>query len=243
MFKRYTKNPFEKEMPTQEMENDNAEYAPRPMARSTAVVDDRQQTASSFNTPIEEAYSQEIPSRVFEGRGSQQSASLHPSMNQEHTQRHESESFVLAEEDSWPEKIAPLPSAPFQLENFDGEEPETVLGEGVTFKGELSFKRFLRIDGQFEGELNSEGKLVIGPRGVVKSNVKMREVIVEGYVEGNIIVDERIELRGDAQVYGDISAKILSVDEGVTVVGNLSIRPGSSSFNSSENVGKNSEEK
>jgi len=96
----------------------------------------------------------------------------------------------------------------------------------LSFKGELKFNRYLRIDGQFEGELISEGgKLVVGPKGVVKSNVKMREVVIEGYVEGDVFVDERIELRGDAQVRGNISARSLTVDEGATIIGNMRVKP------------------
>jgi len=126
----------------------------------------------------------------------------------------------------WGDKIAELPVSPSYNNNlFEGEEPETVLGEGVSFKGCLQFKRYLRIDGNFEGELVSEGKLVVGPKGVVKSDVQMHEVIVEGYVEGNITVEERLELRGDAQVHGDITARSLSVDDGVTIVGHVCVKP------------------
>src|SRR5947209_20556868 len=63
-------------------------------------------------------------------------------------------------EEKWAnEKTMPLPH------HFQGmlkEEPETTLGEGVTFKGELTFERLLRIDGTFEGELLSQGKVIIG---------------------------------------------------------------------------------
>jgi cytoskeletal protein CcmA (bactofilin family) len=104
------------------------------------------------------------------------------------------------------------------------EEPDTTLGEGVVFKGQLSFKRLLRIDGQFEGELISEGKLVVGPTGVVKSNVKMREAIIEGVVEGNICVQEKLELRANARIIGDIEARFLIVDEGVTLLGHVCVK-------------------
>ena len=127
------------------------------------------------------------------------------------------------DEDAWNDKAVDLPSQSFHPENFDEGDPETVLGEGVVFKGALSFKRFLRIDGQFEGELISDGKLIIGLKGVVKSDIKMREVIVEGYVEGNIEAAERIELRGEAQVHGNIITKTLSVDEGVVIDGHVRV--------------------
>lgn len=116
------------------------------------------------------------------------------------------------------------PSIPHPFENqLHEESPETTLGEGVTFRGELSFERLLRIDGTFEGELLSEGKVIVGPKGRVKANLKLREAIVEGVVEGNITVEEKLELRSSARVYGDITAKILCVDEGVCIHGIVSV--------------------
>lgn len=105
------------------------------------------------------------------------------------------------------------------------EEPETTLGEGVIFRGELTFERLLKIDGTFEGELISQGKIIVGPKGKVKANLNLKEAIIEGKVEGNITVQERVELRGEAIVIGDIEAKLLSVDEGVSINGNVRVNP------------------
>ena len=107
--------------------------------------------------------------------------------------------------------------------HFEGliteETPETTLGVGVTFRGQLSFERFLRIDGDFEGDLLSHGKVVVGPTGSVKADLNLREAIIEGKVEGNITVQEKLELRGQASIKGDIRAKSLCVDEGVSISG------------------------
>ncbi len=109
---------------------------------------------------------------------------------------------------------------PHHLKGIIEEEvPETTLGEGVSFRGELSFERLLRIDGTFEGELLSQGKVIVGPKGKVKANLKLREAVIEGEVEGNITVQEKLELRGEASIKGDIEAKSLSVDEGVRIEG------------------------
>ncbi len=111
------------------------------------------------------------------------------------------------------------------------EEPETTLGEGVSFKGELSFQRLLRIDGQFEGKLMSSGKLVVGPKGILKSDdIQLREAIIEGTVEGNLVVEDRVELRGDAVIRGNIEAQSLSVDEGVSITGHVKVVPLKDSF-------------
>lgn len=122
------------------------------------------------------------------------------------------------QEENWGvPKTTPLPH------HFEGmiteESPETTLGAGVTFRGQLSFERFLRIDGIFEGDLLSQGKVVVGPTGSVKADLNLREAIIEGKVEGNITVQEKLELRGQATIKGDIRAKSLCVDEGVSIAG------------------------
>jgi cytoskeletal protein CcmA (bactofilin family) len=103
------------------------------------------------------------------------------------------------------------------------EEPETTIGERVIFKGTLSFQTLLRIDGTFEGELISEGKLIIGPTGSVKANINMQEAFISGKVDGDITVKERLVLRGRAEIRGNIHAPILSVDEGVSIIGQLNV--------------------
>jgi len=101
------------------------------------------------------------------------------------------------------------------------EEPETIIAENVNIKGTLSFQRLLRIDGTFEGEIDSNGKLVIGPTGFVKSNLNLQEAFISGKVEGDIVVKERLVLRGRAEVRGNITAPLLSVDEGVSIIGQV----------------------
>jgi cytoskeletal protein CcmA (bactofilin family) len=130
-------------------------------------------------------------------------------------------SSILDERKKSDEKSAPLLPHPFQPSMK--EEPETTLGEGVVFRGELSFERLLRIDGIFEGELISKGKVIVGPTGRVKANLNLREAIIEGRVEGNISVEEKLELRGEAVVIGNIEAKLFSSDFGVTIKGHVQV--------------------
>lgn len=154
-------------------------------------------------------HSSEIPPRIFDVPSS-------PKISSEERYHHEEPWHM--------EKTTPLPPHHFQGA-LKEEAPETTLGEGVTFRGELSFERLLRIDGIFEGELLSQGKVIVGPKGKIKANLNLREAVVEGEVRGNITVQERLELRGEAVIYGDIRAKVLSVDEGVTIVGNVHVTP------------------
>lgn len=101
------------------------------------------------------------------------------------------------------------------------EVPDVYLGPNTTFTGELEFPKLLRIDGKFEGKIRSSGRLILGPEGSIKANLNLTEAFISGKVEGDIQVQERLVLRGRAEIYGNITAPIVSVDEGVTIVGQL----------------------
>jgi cytoskeletal protein CcmA (bactofilin family) len=105
----------------------------------------------------------------------------------------------------------------------EDEEPETTIAEGVSIKGSISFQKLIRIDGAFEGELISSGKVIVGPTGSVKANINLEEAFISGKVTGDIHVKKRLVLRGRAEVRGDITAPLLSVDEGVSIIGILNI--------------------
>jgi len=118
------------------------------------------------------------------------------------------------------------PSQTFSPPAYDAAEthhdhPETVIAENVSIKGTLSFQRLIRIDGAFEGELESQGKIIIGPTGFVKAKIELEEAVIAGKVEGDITVKGRLVLRGRAEVRGNITAPLLSVDEGVSIIGQV----------------------
>lgn len=225
MFKRYTKNPFEKEQNSTTFEESSSNASQK--NNINAYSSKRQH--SLFQEQMQKEYKQGIPPRIFEDRPMQKT--------NPHSTSHEE---GIAQEDLWNNESSTVASSKDPLQNeLPPEEPETTLGEGVFFKGQLNFKTLLRIDGKFEGELISDGKLIIGPSGVVKSNVKLREAIIEGYLEGNMEVKERVELRGEAQVRGDIRTKFLSVDEGVTIVGCVEVSPKDEAESNTENEHSN----
>ena len=118
-----------------------------------------------------------------------------------------------------------LPAKEMDYEEEREEEPETVIASNVEIKGSLRFQKLLRIDGTFEGELHSAGKLIIGPTGSVKANIDLEEAFISGKVIGNISVKKRLVLRGKAEITGDITAPLLSVDEGVSIIGILHVVP------------------
>lgn len=96
----------------------------------------------------------------------------------------------------------------------------TILTTEAEFKGACAFDGELQLNGRFEGTIESEdGHLIIGDEALVKAEINVREVIVYGKLQGNITASEKIELRGKAQIYGDIRSNRIHIEDGVVFVG------------------------
>ncbi len=106
------------------------------------------------------------------------------------------------------------------------EPINTIIGEGAKFNGEFILEGSLRIDGVFSGKILSEGKVIVGQSGHVKTNIEARVVIVAGRVDGNIYSLEMVHLLDTAEVTGDIISPNLIVDEGVVFEGRAKISRG-----------------
>lgn len=118
--------------------------------------------------------------------------------------------------------FSPLP------EEILNTEAETLLGKDLHIKGELSFGNLLRVDGSFEGTLLSEGKLIVGPTGFVKSDLSLKEADIAGKVEGSITVQGNLTLRATAEVQGDITANTIVIEKGAILFGQVNISRSSS---------------
>jgi len=91
-----------------------------------------------------------------------------------------------------------------------------LLGAGTRYEGKLFFEGRARIDGDFEGEVFSEGLLVVGEEATVKGAIRVHTLIVRGgKIDGDIHATELVELHAPAQVRGDIRTRALFMDKGV----------------------------
>lgn len=99
------------------------------------------------------------------------------------------------------------------------EKVTTTLGKETSFNGILKFRESLKIDGQFEGEIESPGFLYIENGAVVKANIKVGSVVVGGVVRGNIEASERLEMLTTGQVFGNIRTAKLNIADGVVFEG------------------------
>ena len=102
---------------------------------------------------------------------------------------------------------------------------KNVLNSEVEIKGNLKFAGELLFDGKLEGEIQTDGVLNLGDNAVVTGNINAQSVVVRGKVNGNINAKEKIEIKSKAELFGDIRATKLVVEEGVTFVGRTEVNP------------------
>jgi cytoskeletal protein CcmA (bactofilin family) len=102
---------------------------------------------------------------------------------------------------------------------------KNVLGADVEIKGNLKFSGELTLEGKLEGEIHSDGVLNLGDTAVVNGNINVQSVVVRGKVNGNIVAKEKIEIKSKTEMFGDIRAAKLAIEEGVTFVGKTEVNP------------------
>ena len=98
-----------------------------------------------------------------------------------------------------------------------------LLEKGCEFEGKLTFEGTVRINGKFNGEVFSDGTLIIGEGAVVEGKVDVGSVLIHGEVSGSIVAHDRIEMHAPAVVQSDITAQTLVIDEGVVFEGSCSM--------------------
>ncbi len=93
------------------------------------------------------------------------------------------------------------------------------LGKDTEFEGKLSFSGAVRIDGRFKGEILTDGTLIVGETALLECDIQASSVNICGEVRGNVVARNRIELHAPGRVFGNISAPVVTLDEGVIFEG------------------------
>jgi cytoskeletal protein CcmA (bactofilin family) len=93
------------------------------------------------------------------------------------------------------------------------------LGEGTSFKGNLTFEGTVRIDGKLEGEIFTKDTLVVGESASVRATIHAGILVIGGTVHGDITAEKKVELHSSARLYGNLSTPLLSIAEGVIFEG------------------------
>jgi len=94
------------------------------------------------------------------------------------------------------------------------------VGKGVEFKGVITYDGTVRIDGQLEGEIHTEGVLLVGEDATLTAKVTAGTIISKGKITGDMVVKEKVKLLSPAVFNGSVKTPILSVEEGVLFNGN-----------------------
>src|SRR5262252_6361417 len=133
-----------------------------------------------------------------------------------------------------PTMSTPTPSAPAASETPAAARPVTTttadqatIGKSLVIKGEVTGSESLYIDGRVEGSINLSGnRVTVGRNGVVAANINAREIVVLGKVRGNLTASDRVDIRSDGSLTGDVIAARISIEDGAFFKGGIDIRKG-----------------
>ncbi|WP_010257756.1 bactofilin family protein [Treponema primitia] len=107
-----------------------------------------------------------------------------------------------------------------RLEDFS---INTILGPGSSINGDIESGGFTRVDGSIRGNLNASGRVVVGEKARMKSNIGGTTVTIGGVVYGNILASERIIILNTGLVLGDIITRRIQADEGCLIHGKVTV--------------------
>ena len=103
--------------------------------------------------------------------------------------------------------------------------PLSVISAEVEIIGEIRTAGSIQFDGKLEGELSANGDVSLGKSAQIKGNLNVNSISIGGTVHGNVVARDKIEMKSTARVFGDIKAKRLSVEDGVTFIGRSEVNP------------------
>ena len=129
--------------------------------------------------------------------------------------------FVEPKKENIP--VSSTPVGRFEPETRSGGGSATI-GKAVKIIGQIHSKEDLYVDGDLEGTVEAlEHKLTIGPNGTVHAGIKAREVIALGTIQGNVEAADKIEIRKDAKLVGDIRTARIVIEDGAYFKGSIDI--------------------
>jgi cytoskeletal protein CcmA (bactofilin family) len=102
---------------------------------------------------------------------------------------------------------------------------QATIGKSLIVKGEVSGSESLYIDGKVEGAINLPGnRVTVGRNGQVAANISAREIVVLGKVRGNCQASDRVDIRSEGSLTGDVIAARISIEDGAFFKGGIDIR-------------------
>ena len=116
--------------------------------------------------------------------------------------------------------VTPTPTPSFHT----ADRGLAIIGRSVMIKGQIISREDLTIDGEVEGSIElQEHRLTIGPNGRVQAGIRAREIVVLGSVHGNVETSDKLEIRKDAKLIGDIKTARVVIEDGAYFKGSIDI--------------------
>src|SRR5213594_78669 len=103
---------------------------------------------------------------------------------------------------------------------------QATIGRTLVIKGEVSGSESLYVDGKIEGTLTfKDHRVTVGRNGVVQANISAREVVIMGKVTGNVECSDRVDIRSEGSLTGDVVSQRISVEDGAMLRGSVQLTP------------------
>jgi len=132
-----------------------------------------------------------------------------------------------------PPAVSEAPAAPRPVSTSTADQ--ATIGKSLVIKGEVTGSESLYIDGRVEGSINLAGnRVTVGRNGIVSANINAREIVVLGKVRGNLTASDRVDIRSDGSLTGDVVAARISIEDGAFFKGGIDIRKAGQKSNSEE---------
>ena len=126
----------------------------------------------------------------------------------------------------------PARPVPVQQPSLEPARPATSsvgeqasISKGLSIKGEITGTESLFIDGKVEGSISIPGnRVTVGKNGSVNASISAREIVVLGKLKGNVTATDRVDIRAEGALTGDVAAARISIEDGAFFKGGIDIR-------------------
>jgi len=116
-------------------------------------------------------------------------------------------------------------STPKPMSTATNVNDQATIGKSLVIKGEVTGSESLYIDGRVEGSIHLPGnRVTVGRNGVVAANITARETVILGKVRGNVSATDRVDIRNEGSLTGDVVAQRISIEDGAFFKGGIDIR-------------------
>jgi cytoskeletal protein CcmA (bactofilin family) len=116
-------------------------------------------------------------------------------------------------------------NTPKPLSSAPAVSDQATIGKSLVIKGEVTGSESLYIDGRVEGSIHLPGnRVTVGRNGVIAANITAREAVILGKVRGNVTATDRVDIRNEGSLTGDVVAQRISIEDGAFFKGGIDIR-------------------